>query len=121
MIRRVAGGILLITGLWLAWGSAQWLFLYTSRGAPLGEAVSDPVFLMPGLRALAAILGGGLALLAWRGGAWLAGVATAIAAILLGLILAAGGDSSLWMGKLVSFALIGILFFVLAFTHREDA
>jgi len=121
MIRRLAGGLLLTTGLWLAWGSMQWLFLYTSRGAPFGDAIADPVFLLPALRALTAMLGGGLALLAWRGGAWLAGVSTLIAAILLGLILAAGGDSSLWMGKLVSFAVIGVTFLVLAFTHREEA
>lgn len=120
-LRQIAGLLLMALGLWLGWASLQWLLLYTGRGAPFGEAVLDPVFLMPGLRALVALLGGLLALGGFRFAAPLAFVALVLSAVLTGAIFAAGGDVTLWLQPALVTAALLILFAVLAFTPRRPA
>lgn len=118
IIRRVAGFGLVFVGLWLAWQSLHWFILYTSRGAPMGDALVDPVFALPMVRSLAAIGGGLLALFALRGGVYLAFLATLITAALAGLILLSGGDASMSSGPATWAAILLALSLVLVLRQR---
>lgn len=98
-VRKMAGIALAVFGAWLLWGTLQALLFYSRQGADLATAMVEPEFLMPGLRSLAALVGGVLALFALRGGAVLAGLATLLTAVLIAAIMASGGDVSIWGGS----------------------
>ena len=119
-IRQGAGLALLAFGLWLGWGSWQAFAQYTSR-MPEPDYVAtlaDPVFLIPGLRALFAVLGGLLALLRRPGGAVLGLVSTLCAGFLAVAIIASGGDVSLWQGHVVTAAALLVLSLALFLRKR---
>lgn len=118
IIRRVAGLGLVLVGLWLGWQSLQWLLQYTSRGAPMGDALADPVFFLPMARSVFAALGGLLALLAVRGGVWLAFLATIMTGLLAGLIILGGGDPDMWRAPAVWTGILLALSLVLLLRQR---
>ena len=108
-IRQGVGLALLALGLWLGWGSWQAFAQYTSR-MPEPDYVAtlaDPVFLIPGLRALLAVLGGLMALLRWPGGAFFGLASALLSGFLAVAIIASGGDISLWDGHAI---MAGVLF-----------
>ncbi|MEM7768317.1 MAG: hypothetical protein AAF253_12640 [Pseudomonadota bacterium] len=90
MTRRLIGAALALLGAWLLWAPIQPALLYINRGAPVVETLVDPVFLMPILRGVAALVGGLLALNMWRFGPWFSGAAAVISLVLGGLFLAIG-------------------------------
>ena len=118
-IRQGVGLALLALGLWLGWGSWQAFAQYTSR-MPEPDYVAtlaDPVFLIPGLRALLAVLGGLMALLRWPGGAFFGLASALLSGFLAVAIIASGGDISLWDGHAI---MAGVLFvFSLALFLRK--
>lgn len=117
-LRKLAGFVLLVFGGWLLWGAVHWLILYTSRGAPLGDALADPAFLLPAVRSLAAVIAGLLAMFALRGALVLVLIAMAIDVFFIGAIIAQGGDSSLWMGKALVLAVFFPIALILALRPR---
>ena len=120
-LRQGTGLALFLIGLWALWGSWQAFTQYTSRmpEPDYGAVLADPVFLIPGLRALAAMAGGILALIRWPGGAWLGLLSTLLTAFLAMAIMASGGDVSLWDGHAM---LAGVLFLLsLALFLRKRA
>ena len=72
MIRRIAGGVLILAGLWICYGAGSTLGAYVSRGGDLMTSLLDPVFLFRFIGGIGALIGGGLAALNTKGGAWLA-------------------------------------------------
>ena len=119
-VRQIAGSALLALGLWMGWGSWQAFSQYTSRmpDPDYGAVLADPVFLIPSLRALAAVFGGALALIRWPGAAWLGLASTLLAAFLAVAILASGGDSSLWLDDMVLAGVLGLITFALFLRKR---
>lgn len=118
-LRRLVGAALLVAGLVLGWETLRWLLLYTGRGAPMGAALSDIVFVLPAIRALGAALGGLLALLALRGGTFLVFLSALSNAVLLAGLLASQADSSLWIDEAVAMAGLAVGLVILAVTPRR--
>jgi len=118
-LRRLVGAALLVAGLVLGWETLRWLLLYTGRGAPMGAALSDIVFVLPAIRALVAALGGLLALLALRGGTFLVFLSALSNAVLLAGLLASQADSSLWIDEAVAMAGLAVGLVILAVTPRR--
>ncbi|MCI4643452.1 MAG: hypothetical protein MRY64_01580 [Hyphomonadaceae bacterium] len=120
VFRQGVGLALLLLGLWMGWGTFQAFSQYTSRMPDPNHfaILADPVFLIPSLRALAAILGGALALIRWPGGAWLGLLSALLAAFLAVAILASGGDSSLWLDDVVLAGVLGFITLALILRKR---
>ncbi|MEO1568456.1 MAG: hypothetical protein AAFR94_04455 [Pseudomonadota bacterium] len=106
MARRIIGAVLFVFGLWLLWGPVQAAMLYVNRGAPVGAALADPVFILPALRGLLAALAGALVLSAMRFGPWLAGAAAVVSLVIGGAVLAAGAEAMLWRPHFVHAAIL---------------
>ncbi len=108
-LRQTGGLALLALGLWLGWGSWLAFHQYTSRmpDPDYLAQLQDPVFLVPGLRALLAVLGGLLVLLRRPGGALLGLASALLTAFLAAAIIASGGDVSLWDNHAI---MAGVLF-----------
>ena len=104
----------------MGWNSWQAFSQYTSRmpDPDYAAVLADPVFLIPGLRALAATAGGALALIRWPGGAWLALLATLLTGFLAAAIVASGGDISLWQDHAVLTTVLGALALALFLRKR---
>ncbi len=120
-IRRFVGAALLLAGLVWGWETLRWLMLYTGRGAPMGAALRDLVFVLPALQALGAALGGILALFALRGGTFFVFVAALANAVLLAGMLASQADSSLWIDEAIAMLGLAAGLLVLALTHRRPS
>ena len=100
-VRQSIGAALLLAALWVFWGGLDTALILVSRGQPAGSLIGDPAFLLPGLGSLLVAIGGLLAILERH----LAGIAAWLGTALFGLliigIVASGGDSSLWMPRLL--------------------
>ena len=118
MVRRIIGAGLLVFGLWLFWLPLEAALIYANRGAPVGSVASDPVFLIPGLRGLLAIIAGALTLFGLGRGAILAGVAALFSFALGGLIMAAGADGTLWRPHFIYGASLVVFTAALVFVRR---
>lgn len=118
MIRRVAGLVLILGGLWIGYAKAQGLSFYIARGTPVSEALGQPAFFLPLAAAILAMIAGLLALLALRGGAWLGWLATLLAAVFGGAILGAGADRSLWLEPVIIAAVYALASLVLSLRQR---
>ncbi len=117
MIRRIAGAALAILSAWLLWQGIAAVDLIVSRGSPLDDALlQPPTSLWRILASGLALIGGGLAALNIRGGAWLGMTGAVLFAALGGALAAMGTDSSLWMDEVISgtamIALAGALVFM---------
>ncbi len=119
--RQLVGFALFLLGAWMTWQACQSVFLYAARGPGLAETLQDPAFAIPLARGAMAVIGGGLALLNWPGGALFAALSTLAAGALAGAILASGGDRTLWMPNALYLGGVALLFLVLAFSRRENA
>ncbi len=119
MIRRIAAAALTLLAAWLFWQGLSAVLIITSRGSPLDDALlQPPTSLWRLVSTGAALLGGFLAALNLRGGAWLSMTGAILFAALGGLMAGMGSDSSLWMDELIFGAILIALAGVLAFVKR---
>lgn len=120
MIRKLAGAALAILAAWLLWQGVSAVSMIVSRGSPLDDALlQPPTSLWRILAAGLALLGGLLAALNVRGGAWLSMTGAVLFAALPGAMAALGTDSSLWMDEVYSGGAMVVLAGVLAFVKRS--
>jgi len=119
MIRRLAGAALALIALWLLWQGVSAVLLIVSRGSPLDDALlQPPTSLWRILAAGLAVLGGLLAALNIKSGAWFGVTGAILFAALPGAMAAMGTDSSLWMDEVVSGSAMVALAGALAFVKR---
>jgi hypothetical protein len=114
MIRRIAAAALAILAAWLFWEGLSAVLIIVSRGSPVDDALlQPPTSLWRLVAAGLAVIGGLLAALNVRGGAWIAMTGAVLFAALAGVMAGMGSDSSLWMDEAVSggilIALAGVL------------
>jgi len=120
MIRKLAGVALAILAAWLLWQGVSAVSMIVSRGSPLDDALlQPPTSLWRILAASLALLGGLLAVVNIKGGAWLGMTGAVLFAALPGAMAALGTDSSLWMDEVYSGAAIIVLAGGLAFFKRS--
>ncbi|MFN7165320.1 MAG: hypothetical protein ACK4P2_10935 [Hyphomonas sp.] len=117
MIRRITAGALAVLSAWLLWQGIAAVDLIVSRGSPLDDALlQPPTSLWRILASGLALIGGLLAALNIKGGAWLGMTGAVLFAALGGALAAMGTDSSLWMDEVISgivmIALAGALVFM---------
>lgn len=111
MIRQIAAAALALLAAFLFWQGLEAVLIITSRGSSWGDALLQPPTSLWRLVATSlALLGGVLALLKTRGGAWIAMTGAVLFAALGGLMAGMGADSTLWMDE----ALFGALLIALA-------
>ncbi len=119
MIRRIAGAALAVLSAWLLWQGIAAVDLIVSRGSPLDDALlQPPTSLWRILASGLALIGGGLAALNIRGGAWLGMTGAILFAALGGTLAAMGTDSSLWMDEVICGAVMIALASVVAYVKR---
>lgn len=119
MIRKLAGAALAILAAWLLWQGVSAVSMIVSRGSPLDDALlQPPTSLWRILAAGLALLGGLLAALNIKGGAWLGMTGAVLFAALPGAMAALGTDSSLWMDEVYSGGVMVVLAGALAFVKR---
>jgi len=114
MIRRIAAAALALLAAWLFWEGLSAVLIIVSRGSPVDDALlQPPTSLWRLVAAGLAVVGGLLAALNLRGGAWIAMMGAVLFAALAGVMAGMGSDSSLWMDEAVSggilIALAGVL------------
>ena len=120
MIRKLAGAALAILAAWLLWQGISAVSMIVSRGSPLDDALlQPPTSLWRILAAGLALLGGLLAALNVKGGAWLGMTGAVLFAALPGAMAALGTDSSLWMDEVYSGGAMIVLAGLLAFVKRS--
>ena len=120
MIRRIAAGLLALIAAWLLWQGVSAVTLIVGRGSPLDDALLQPPTSLWRIVATGlALVGGGLAALSIRGGAWLGMAGAILFAALPGVMAAMGTSSSLWMPDALPAAALVVLAGVLAFVKRS--
>jgi hypothetical protein len=120
MIRRIAGAALALLAAWLLWQGIAAVDLIVSRGSPLDDALlQPPTSLWRILASGLALIGGALAALNIRGGAWLGMTGAILFAALGGALAAMGTDSSLWMDEVICGAVMIALAGALALMKRS--
>lgn len=120
MIRRIAGATLALLAAWLLWQGIAAVDLIVSRGSPLDDALlQPPTSLWRILASGLALIGGALAALNVRGGAWLGMTGAILFAALGGALAAMGTDSSLWMDEVICGAVMIALAGALALMKRS--
>ncbi len=120
-LRQMIGLAIGVLGGWLLWNGGFAVGQYITRGADLQTALLEPATILRLLAALAAVLSGVAALLQTRGGAVLAGVATALFAALTFAMIGMGADSVLWKDELFTLLAMSALFLAMAITRRESS
>lgn len=120
MIRKLAGAALAILAIWLLWQGVSAVSMIVSRGSPLDDALlQPPTSLWRILAASLTLLGGLLAALNIKGGAWFGMAGAILFAALPGAMAALGTDSSLWMDEVYSGGVMVVLAGALAFVKRS--
>ncbi len=120
MIRRIAAGLLALIAAWLLWQGVSAVMLIVSRGSPLDDALlQPPTSLWRIVAAGLALVGGALAALNIRGGAWLALPGALLFAAMPAILAGMGSASSLWMPDVLPGAALVVLAGALAFVKRS--
>ena len=119
MVRRLTGLVLAMLGAWIAFQALQWAVQFMNAGALTGEALTATQFLIPFMYGVSAMIGGILALLAWRGGVWFGWIAALISSIYpIGLIVS-GREQALWLVPLMMTGMFLICSLVLSLRPRN--
>lgn len=119
MGRRLVGAAIFLLGGWLLWLPLHPALLYINRGAPVVETLLDPVFLLPMLRGLAAMIAGVLAMNALRGAAVWSGGAALLSLLIGGLLFAVGQGSVPYLPHFIHGAVLAGLTSALFALPRE--
>lgn len=119
-IRRLAGLAGIIVAAWMLWETVQPIQMQISRGSDLmTELLNPPVALLRLSSTILLILGGLLAILAIRGGAWLFSAGAVIFAAMTGAMVGSGADASLWSDEAVLAPFLLVISGVLVFRTRK--
>ncbi|MEO1028236.1 MAG: hypothetical protein AAFX02_04170 [Pseudomonadota bacterium] len=106
MLRRIIGLAFGLYGGWKFLEISKAFNIYVSRTGDFQASLMEPEFLMPGLAALALLVGGVLMLLGTRFGLLLATIGTVAFSVFAFAIMSQGADSSLWLGKAIAAGLL---------------
>ena len=119
LIRRFAGLVGVGVAAWMLWETITPIMRQISFGSDLmTELLNPPVSLIRVISTSLMILGGLLAVIAIRGGAWLFG-AGALLFSLATALMARNADYSLWRDEAILSPFLLVIAGVFIFTHRR--
>lgn len=119
LIRRIAGLVGVAVAAWMMWETISPIMRQISFGSDLvTELLNPPVSLIRLISTLMMIVGGLLAVGAFRGGAWLFGTGAVIFALATALM-AATADFTLWRDEAILAPFLLVIAGVFIFTHRR--
>ncbi|MEQ9314658.1 MAG: hypothetical protein RLN72_02340 [Henriciella sp.] len=118
-IRRLAGLVGIVVAAWMLWETINPVMRQISFGSDLAtEILNPPTTLLRFIATPLMIIGGLLALLAVRGGAWAFTFGAVIFAAMTGLM-AVSADYVLWRDEAVLAPFLLVISGVLIFCHRK--
>ena len=122
-VRKMAGFALGLFGTFLAWqtGIAIAQYFHAGGAEHLTSLLFDPENSLRLISAMAAFLAGLAALTERKGGAWLAGFATALLTIQTMALMAGHGSVHNWQSEAVFLIIMTCLFLTVVSTSRKSA
>ncbi|MEZ5946370.1 MAG: hypothetical protein R3C13_04230 [Hyphomonas sp.] len=119
-LRRLAGLLLALLAGYLLWQAVHAIQFVMATGSPLYEAVMDPpTGLLRLLGTGFALIGGLLAFLNKRPGAWVAALGTGIFLLLTVMMVLSGAEAILWRDEAAYSAALLVLTGLLVFQRRH--
>lgn len=118
-IRRLAGLVGIVVAAWMLWETINPVMRQISFGSDfVTELLNPPTTLLRFIATPLMIIGGLLALIAVRGGAWSFTVGAVLFAIMTG-VMATEADYTLWRDEAVLAPFLLVISGVLIFCHRK--
>ena len=119
LIRRLAGFVGVCVALWMMWETVRAVQFLLAGGSDIASALlSPPTTVMRLVSTTLMILGGLLAAMVVRGGAWLFGAGAIVFAAMTALM-AMTADYTLWRDEAILAPFLLVIAGVLTFCHRH--
>lgn len=120
LTRRLAGLVGLAVASWMFWEALRSVLFVLASGSDLANALfSPPTSIMRLAGTALMMLGGMLAILAQRGGAWLFTGGALLFALMTVAMVLSGADRSLWSDEAILAPFLLVIAGVLVFCHRK--
>ncbi|MEM5516095.1 hypothetical protein WNY37_03985 [Henriciella sp. AS95] len=120
LIRRLAGFVGIVVATWMLWETINPVMRQISFGSDfVTELLNPPTTLLRFISTPLMIVGGILAVLSVRGGAYVFTAGALVFAVLTGALVGYGSDYTLWRDEAVLAPFLMVISGVLLLTHRN--